>query len=285
MIKKSLITLGTIVLLIGITGGSVYMTNRVFTPSMNESKTIEDTEISRKQERTKWQSSNSTSRTITTKEQQAKNEKNKETEVTKESSKTVALTFDDGPNPSTTPKLLEILRQKNVHATFFVLGENVSQHEQLLQKEVQEGHQIGSHTFSHKDLAGLSDQEISEEITQTDNAILKAIGKKPAYVRPPYGSITKKGAAIIHRPMIEWSVDSQDWQSRQKEKILQQVKSTVYDGAIILPHDIYPETVDAVPVLIDELKKEGYTFTTISDLLDNPSKTENYYGRNDHRPA
>lgn len=174
MIKKSLITLGTIVLLIGITGGSVYMTNRVFTPSMNESKTIEDTEISRKQERTKWQSSNSTSRTITTKEQQAKNEKNKETEVTKESSKTVALTFDDGPNPSTTPKLLEILRQKNVHATFFVLGENVSQHEQLLQKEVQEGHQIGSHTFSHKDLAGLSDQEISEEITQTDNAILKS---------------------------------------------------------------------------------------------------------------
>ncbi|HGF7251389.1 TPA: polysaccharide deacetylase family protein [Enterococcus faecium] len=283
MIKKSLIAFGIIILLIGITGGSVYMADRVFTPSTNEDKTIENTESSRKQEQTEIQ--NSTSPTITTKEQQTKNEKNKETEDTMKSSKTIALTFDDGPNPSTTPKLLEVLKQKDIHATFFVLGENVSQNEQLLKKEVQDGHQIGSHTFSHKDLAGLSDQEISAEITQTDNAILKAIGKKPAYVRPPYGSITKKGAGIINRPMIEWSVESKDWQSRQKEKILQQVKSTVYDGAIILLHDIYPETVDAVPVLIDELKREGYTFTTISDLLDNPSKAENYYGRNDHRPV
>ena len=110
MIKKSLIAFGIIILLIGITGGSVYMADRVFTPSTNEDKTIENTESSRKQEQTEIQ--NSTSPTITTKEQQTKNEKNKETEDTMKSSKTIALTFDDGPNPSTTPKLLEVLTKR-----------------------------------------------------------------------------------------------------------------------------------------------------------------------------
>ncbi|MDU5702412.1 MAG: polysaccharide deacetylase family protein, partial [Enterococcus faecium] len=104
-------------------------------------------------------------------------------------------------------------------------------------------------------------------------------------VRPPYGSVTNVGATIIQRPIIEWSVDSEDWKTRNPDLILQKIQATVYDGSIILFHDIYPETIRAVPQVIDYLKEQGYRITTVSDLLGHPTAVENYYGRNDHRPV
>ncbi|PQF80357.1 polysaccharide deacetylase, partial [Enterococcus faecium] len=99
--------------------------------------------------------------------------------------------------------------------------------------------------------------------------------KTPAFVRPPYGSVTNVGATIIQRPIIEWSVDSEDWKTRNPDLILQKIQATVYDGAIILFHDIYPETIRAVPQVIDYLKEQGYRITTVGDLLGHPTAVEN----------
>ena len=175
--------------------------------------------------------------------------------------KNVAISFDDGPGATTTPQLLRILKEKNVHATFFVLGENTAQHPEIVK------------------------QSMTEEVTKADTEIKKVTGKTPTFVRPPYGSVTNVGATIIQRPIIEWSVDSEDWKTRNPDLILQKIQATVYDGAIILFHDIYPETIRAVPQVIDYLKEQGYRITTVGDLLGHPTAVENYYGRNDHRPV
>ncbi|HHJ5224880.1 TPA: polysaccharide deacetylase family protein, partial [Enterococcus faecalis] len=199
--------------------------------------------------------------------------------------KSVAISFDDGPGATTTPQLLRILKEKNVHATFFVLGENTAQHPEIVKQTAEAGHEIGNHTYDHQNLATLSAQSMTEEVTKADTEIKKVTGKTPAFVRPPYGSVTNVGATIIQRPIIEWSVDSEDWKTRNPDLILQKIQATVYDGAIILFHDIYPETIRAVPQVIDYLKEQGYRITTVGDLLGHPTAVENYYGRNDHRPV
>ena len=199
--------------------------------------------------------------------------------------KSVAISFDDGPGATTTPQLWQILKEKNVHATFFVLGENTAQHPDIVKQTAEAGHEIGNHTYDHQDLATLSAQSITEEVTKADTEIKKATGKTPTFVRPPYGSITSVGASVIQQPIIEWSVDSEDWKTRNPDLILQKIQATVYDGAIILFHDIYPETIRAVPQVIDYLQEQGYRITTVGDLLGRPTTVENYYGRNDHRPV
>ncbi|MDT2798168.1 polysaccharide deacetylase family protein [Enterococcus lactis] len=199
--------------------------------------------------------------------------------------KSIAISFDDGPGATTTPQLLQILKEKNVHATFFVLGENTAQHPEIVKQTAEAGHEIGNHTYDHQDLAVLSAQSITEEVAKTDTGIKKATGKTPTFVRPPYGSITSVGASVIRRPIIEWSVDSEDWKTRNPDLILQKIQATVYDGAIILFYDIYPETIRAVPQVIDYLQEQGYRITTVGDLLGHPTAVENYYGRNDHRPV
>ena len=199
--------------------------------------------------------------------------------------KSIAISFDDGPGATTTPQLLQILKEKNVHATFFVLGENTVQHPEIVKQTAEAGHEIGNHTYDHQDLATLSAQSITEEVTKADTEIKKATGKTPTFVRPPYGSITSVGASVIQRAIIEWSVDSEDWKTRNPDLILQKIQATVYDGAIILFHDIYPETIRAVPQVIDYLQEQGYRITTVGDLLGRPTTVENYYGRNDHRPV
>ncbi|EME3566355.1 polysaccharide deacetylase family protein [Enterococcus faecium] len=199
--------------------------------------------------------------------------------------KSVAISFDDGPGATTTPQLLRILKEKNVHVTFFVLGENTAQHPEIVKQTAEAGHEIGNHTYDHQNLATLSAQSMTEEVTKADTEIKKVTGKTPAFVRPPYGSVTNVGATIIQRPIIEWSVDSEDWKTRNPDLILQKIQATVYDGAIILFHDIYPETIRAVPQVIDYLKEQGYRITTVGDLLGHPTAVENYYGRNDHRPV
>ncbi|HAQ0587025.1 TPA: polysaccharide deacetylase family protein [Enterococcus faecium] len=199
--------------------------------------------------------------------------------------KSVAISFDDGPGATATPQLLRILKEKNVHATFFVLGENTAQHPEIVKQTAEAGHEIGNHTYDHQNLATLSAQSMTEEVTKADTEIKKVTGKTPTFVRPPYGSVTNVGATIIQRPIIEWSVDSEDWKTRNPDLILQKIQATVYDGAIILFHDIYPETIRAVPQVIDYLKEQGYRITTVGDLLGHPTAVENYYGRNDHRPV
>jgi polysaccharide deacetylase family sporulation protein PdaB len=203
--------------------------------------------------------------------------------TTEENKKMVALTFDDGPDPTNTQKLLDILKKEQIQATFFLLGQNAQQYPDIVKAIAQQGNEIGSHTYDHKDLTTLSTAEMTDEITKTDETIKKIVGKAPSYVRPPYGSVNNEVATIINRPMIEWSVDSEDWQSRNADAIVKKVQETVYDGSIILLHDIHPETIEAVPRVIQTLKDDGYSFVKISSLLGNPTAVENYYGQNDQR--
>lgn len=199
--------------------------------------------------------------------------------------KYISLTFDDGPNPKTTPKLLDILKDKGVNATFFMLGQNVVKNEAIVKRTAEEGHEVASHSYSHPQLTELSPERINEEVQNTDKAIYRAIGKLPTDFRPPYGAVTPEVAAIINKPIIQWSVDSQDWQSHNVDKIIQRVHDTEYNDAIILMHDIHPETVEAVPIVIDRLREEGYEIIPSKQLLGNKTKPMHmYYGSTDERP-
>ncbi|MBB1565201.1 polysaccharide deacetylase family protein [Candidatus Gracilibacteria bacterium] len=181
--------------------------------------------------------------------------------------KYVALTFDDGPSPKTTPGLLEILKKNNVKATFFVLGKNVSAHPEIIQKEIEEGHEVGSHSWDHPALTKLKDAGVKKQIQDTDDALKKAIGKEATLLRPPYGAHNKRTDNIIKKTILMWNVDSMDWKNRNVEKNIETTMKQVKDGSIILYHDIHQPSVDTIDSLIKKLKAEGYNFVTVSELL------------------
>ena len=212
----------------------------------------------------------------------------KDTEQTKkvdQIKKIVALSFDDGPNPRTTIQLLKILKEKKVHVTFFELGENANKYPEVVKQAQKEGNEIESHTYDHQDLAQLSTDEIQMEISKTDEILKKIIEKKADFLRPPYGSVTELAARLINRPIINWSVDSEDWKTRNSEQIFQRIIGTVYDGSILLFHDIYPETVNVIPQIIDYLYEQGYQLETVGELLNHPKDGKVYYGKGDSRFA
>ncbi|EOH95970.1 hypothetical protein UAY_03396 [Enterococcus moraviensis ATCC BAA-383] len=200
--------------------------------------------------------------------------------------KYISLTFDDGPNPETTPRLLDILKEKSVKATFFMLGQNVVKHEALVKRVAEEGHEVASHSYSHPQLTGVDAQRVKDEVQKTDKAIYHAIGKLPTDFRPPYGAVNKDVAMIIGKPIIQWSVDSQDWQSHNAQSIIKRIDDTAYNDTIVLMHDIHPETVDAVSTVIDHLRKEGYEILPSKELLGKKAKPLHmYYGSTDERPV
>ncbi len=184
-------------------------------------------------------------------------------------SKIVALTFDDGPHRTITPKVLEQLRQRNIKATFFVLGDCVKRHPAILRQIAAEGHEIGNHTYSHRILKFMTNDLIDREITETQNQIKAAIGCEPCLFRPPYGSFRPDSREIFHQhnlSVILWSVDPRDWRIRDEERIFQAVTTQTQNGSIILCHDIYNSTLQALPRILDALLAEGYQFTTVSEL-------------------
>ncbi|MEI5993903.1 polysaccharide deacetylase family protein [Candidatus Enterococcus mansonii] len=198
--------------------------------------------------------------------------------------KYISLTFDDGPSPETTPRLLDILKEKGVKATFFMLGQNVVKHEALVKRVNEEGHEVASHSYSHPQLTTTDAQKVKDEVQKTDKAIYHAIGKIPTDFRPPYGAVNKDVARIIGKPIIQWSVDSQDWQSHNAQAIIKRIDETAYNDTIILMHDIHPETVDAVADVIDRLRNEGYDILPSKQLLGKKARPLHmYYGSKDER--
>ena len=181
--------------------------------------------------------------------------------------KMVALTFDDGPSPKTTPGLLEILKKNNVKATFFVLGKNVSAHPEIVQKEIEEWHEVWSHSWDHPALTKLKDAWVKKQIQDTDDALKKAIGKEATLLRPPYWAHNKRTDNIIKKTILMWNVDSMDWKNRNVEKNIETTMKQVKDWSIILYHDIHQPSVDTIDSLIKKLKAEGYNFVTVSELL------------------
>lgn len=193
----------------------------------------------------------------------------KATERTLEGKKLVALTFDDGPSPDTTPRLLDILTEKNAIATFFVLGTMAKRQPEIIKRAKSEGHQIASHTMYHQNLTGISLEAAEADINESRNVFRGITGYGPALTRPPYGNFNEKIGRLSKTPLILWSVDPEDWKYRDINAITEAVMRQVHDGAIILMHDIYPTSIDAVPVIIDKLRNDGYEFVTISEMAEN----------------
>ena len=183
-----------------------------------------------------------------------------------EGKKLVALTFDDGPFPDTTPRLLDILHEKDVLATFFTLGSKATAYPDIIKRANQEFHEIASHTMYHQNLIRIPANSAISDINEAKTSIKSIIGHDPIYTRPPYGNTNDVVRTTVGTPIILWSVDTEDWKSKNVDAIIATAMSEVHDGAIILMHDIYPTTVDAVPILIDKLRENGYEFATLSEL-------------------
>ncbi len=180
--------------------------------------------------------------------------------------KLVALTFDDGPSSATTPSLLDTLKNRDVPATFFMLGYMARSNPEIVKRIKAEGHDIASHTMYHQNLIRITPAAVQSDINEANSVFQDILGHSPEYTRPPYGNINDAVRNNVGTPMILWSVDTLDWKNQNTDSIISTTMSEVSDGAIILMHDIYPTTVNAVPVLIDELRKAGYEFVAISEL-------------------
>lgn len=178
----------------------------------------------------------------------------------------VALTFDDGPSENFTPIILDVLKENNANATFFVLGNEVKKNKDTLVRMVNEGNEIGNHSYNHKDLTSISDFELYQQIVGTDEFIEDITGVIPTVMRPPYGFINDRISSRIYKPIILWSLDTLDWQNRNTEKICSNILDNVKDGDIVLMHDIYETTADAVKSVVPELVKRGYQLVTVSEL-------------------
>ncbi len=179
----------------------------------------------------------------------------------------VALTFDDGPRNSTTSRLLDGLAQRGVHATFFVIGENVEGNELLLQRMEGEGHQIGLHTYHHKSLAELNASDFYAEVDDLRATLTALVGRERFMLRPPYGMMNAATQDRAAAPIILWSVDPEDWSDHDTDRQASAILDSVEDGDIILLHDIYPASVDTALRVVDELMARGYHFVTVEELF------------------
>lgn len=181
----------------------------------------------------------------------------------------VALTFDDGPNASSTPILLDGLKERKVRATFFLIGENVEkgENEKIVKRMYEEGHLIGNHTYTHCNLSKLETGEAKKELEQTDTVIEKITGKQPAFARAPYGELPVDSEQDLSRMYIGWTVDPLDWMTEDAGAVVKTVVEEINPGDIILLHDCYPSSVQAAIRIVDLLQGKGYEFVTVDHLI------------------
>lgn len=195
--------------------------------------------------------------------------------------KVVALTFDDGPDGNTTPQALDILAKYKIKATFFVQGKNIAGNESILKRMQSEGHEVGNHSWNHPILTKLSLEDAKKQLTDTEDAITKVLGKSSKLMRPPYGAISDDIRNSLDLSFIMWDVDSLDWKSKNEAAILTVIQRQVSNGSIILMHDIHQTSVNSLPKVIEYLQGQGYSFVTVSELLSARLKPhEIYYSRN-----
>ncbi len=184
--------------------------------------------------------------------------------------KEVALTIDDGPSPKTTEKILKILKDNGIRATFFVIGKNAERFPELLKEIAAQGNEIGNHSYSHPNSLLLSPSKLRNELAKTDKIIRKITGKKPIFFRPPSGNFGYNLsfiAASLKYTMVLWWIDTYDWKEPGKEKVMKIIKNHLTNGAIILMHENHKTTIEALPEVIKYIKSKGYKFVTLSQLL------------------
>ncbi|HLR15751.1 MAG TPA: polysaccharide deacetylase family protein [Bacillota bacterium] len=184
--------------------------------------------------------------------------------------KYIALTFDDGPHPDVTPRILETLDIYDAKATFFMLGLQVEKHPDVAAEVARRGHEIANHSQTHKDLTTLNQDQLMNEIQGSNQLIHQITGQKPILYRPPYGSYNEHIKQIIQQnglSIMLWSVDSLDWKNRNQQTITSTVTAEATVDSTILMHDIHPTTADALPNIVKQLSDDGYEFVTVSELL------------------
>lgn len=178
----------------------------------------------------------------------------------------VALTFDDGPYTPVTSRILKTAEQNDAKVTFFVVGDRVSTYAKVMKKASRQGHQIASHTYHHVNLTKLDSAGMLKELDKSNTAVKQVIGREVSAIRPPEGAVNDLMRKTFKIPMIYWSIDTEDWRSRDASQILQRAKK-IKDGDIVLMHDLYPSTADAVQTLIPRLKKKGFQLVTVDELF------------------
>lgn len=189
--------------------------------------------------------------------------------------KTIAFTFDDGPSTIATEHILNVLEQYNCHATFFVVGNRLRGREATLKRAYSLGCEIGSHSFDHASLDSKKAKEIKAEFSKTNDILMDILGIKAPVVRTPYGSHTKKVLKSVNYPVILWSIDTLDWKTRTEikndkkvaRKTASKIVNSVSDGDIVLMHDLYEETANAVEIAVPRLIKKGYRIVSVSELM------------------
>lgn len=187
--------------------------------------------------------------------------------------KRIALTFDDGPHYKYTDEILDILSEYDVKATFFVVGQLAERYPEIILRELAEGHEVASHTWSHPHLAGLSPSVLTAELSTTENLLYELAEYRPRLFRPPEGKYSdslRRVAAELDYEVVLWTVDTRDWAHTPTDRIVETVLQNTESGSIILCHDFVggvSPTPDALRRFIPELKRNGYEFVTVSELI------------------
>jgi peptidoglycan-N-acetylglucosamine deacetylase len=190
------------------------------------------------------------------------------------SQRVVAITFDDGPNHVYTAQVLDIFREAKGKATFFMIGEQMDKYPEMVKKVVEQGHEIGNHTYTHAKLSQLSPAECVEEIERTEKLLEELVGQKPLVFRPPYLDYNQETILVMKQkdyPMIgALNLEAQDWEMPGVDHILAKSRDCVKNGSILIFHDGYgdrSQTIEAVRTLVSELTSQGYQLVTVSELL------------------
>lgn len=193
--------------------------------------------------------------------------------------KCIALTFDDGPAAST-DELLDVLSANGVRATFFVQGRNVRNNPATLVRTVWEGHEVGNHTWDHRSLVGRSTADLAHDLLKTADVITRTAGVRPTLVRPPFGATDATLGERVPAPLVLWSVDTDDWKDHDPALVTQRVVERAAPGSVVLMHDVYRESVQAVPAVIDHFRREGYVFVTVTEMFGGKLRPgREYHGR------
>ena len=182
--------------------------------------------------------------------------------------KLIAITFDDGPRRNTTERLLDGRQERGASATFFLIGKQIEGNEDLVRRMQAEGHQVGSHTWNHVRLQGVSRETLQREVGRTEETLEALLGGGPYWLRPPYGAVDAADRELLQVPMIKWSIDPRDWEKLNTAQVKAAVLENAAPNQIILLHDIYDTSVDAALEIVDTLQGEGYRFVTVQELLE-----------------
>lgn len=184
--------------------------------------------------------------------------------------KLIALTYDDGPDPRITPKLIELLQQKKVPATFYVLGQRVNEYPEITRRLHDLGFEVVNHTYTHKLLTKLPEAQVKSELQRTNDLITSITGVPVTHMRPPYGGRNAKVDEIIRdmgMKIVLWDIDTEDWRKRSAAQMTNQILKNASDGSIVLFHDRYQASLDSTAAVIDDLRARGFTFVTVGELL------------------